>query len=51
MMNEALKTYLAGGADMPVTERVLRRVIREELPAARVTARSTGKHVRSARPR
>src|SRR5258708_6718156 len=51
MMNEALKTYLAGGTDRPVTEGVLRRVIREELPAARLTARSAGKRAKSARPR
>ncbi len=51
MMNEALKSYLTGGTETPVTERVLRRVIREELPAARPTARSTGKHAKSARPR
>ena len=30
-MNEALKAYLAGSAEAPVTESVLRRVIREEL--------------------
>lgn len=32
LMNEALKTYLAGSTDAPVTESILRRVIREELP-------------------
>jgi BrnA antitoxin of type II toxin-antitoxin system len=42
MMNEALKSYLAGGADRPITE---------ELPAARLTARPTGKHAKSARSR
>jgi hypothetical protein len=51
MMNEALKSYLAGGADRPITEGVLRRIIREELPAARLTARPTGKHAKSARSR
>src|SRR5258707_13521821 len=51
MMNEALKTYLAGGTDRPITEGILRRVIREELPAARRAARSTGKQAKSARPR
>src|SRR5947209_7378515 len=50
MMNDALRTFLAGGADRPVTEGVLRRVIREELPAARLTARSAGKSAKSARP-
>jgi hypothetical protein len=34
MINEALRSYLAGGADTPVTEGILRRVIREELPAS-----------------
>ena len=51
MMNEALRSYLAGGADRPVTEDVLRRVIREELPAARLAARSIGKQAKSVRSR
>ena len=51
MMNEALRTFLAGDTDTLVTEGVLRRVIREELPAARRAARSTGKHTKSARAR
>jgi hypothetical protein len=51
MMNEALRTFLAGDTNTPVTEGVLRRVIREELPAARRAARSTGKHTKSARAR
>src|ERR1700682_4485363 len=51
MMNEALKTYLAGGADTPVTERILRRVIREELPVARPTTHTTGRHAKTARSR
>ncbi len=51
MMNEALKTYLAGGTDRPITEGILRRVIREELPAARRAARSTGKQTKSVRAR
>jgi hypothetical protein len=51
MMNEALKGHLAGGTDRPVTERILRPVIREELPIARPTTHSTGKHAKSARPR
>ena len=42
MMNEALKAYLAETDERPLTESVLRRVIREELPAnARLTKRST----------
>ena len=32
MMNDALKAYLAKTDDRPLTESVLRRVIREELP-------------------
>jgi BrnA antitoxin of type II toxin-antitoxin system len=32
MMNEALKAYLAETDERPLTESVLRRVIREELP-------------------
>lgn len=35
MMNDALKAYLACGADTLVTEGLLRRVVREELHAAR----------------
>jgi len=43
MMNEALKAFLAK-INVPVTEAVLRRVIREELPeASRVTTRSSGR--------
>jgi hypothetical protein len=51
MMNEALRNYLAGGADTPVTEGILRRVIREELPASRRAVLSTGKQVKSVRTR
>jgi hypothetical protein len=44
MMNDALKAYLAETDDRPLTESVLRRVIREELPAsARPTKRSSGR--------
>jgi hypothetical protein len=44
MMNDALKAYLADTDDRPLTESVLRRVIREELPAsARLTKRSSGR--------
>lgn len=32
MMNEALKTFLSGRTEGPVTESVLRQVIREEVP-------------------
>ena len=41
MMNDALKAYLAGGDSTPVTATILRQVIREELPKARLTTRST----------
>jgi hypothetical protein len=44
MMNDALKAYLADTDDRPLTESVLRRVIREELPgSARLTKRSSGR--------
>ena len=50
MMNEALKGYLSR-AEAPVTETVLRRVIREEIPkvkrAARRPSRSSPKAVRA----
>jgi len=31
MMNDALKAYLAGSREEPITESALRRIIREEL--------------------
>ncbi len=40
MMNEALKTFLST-KEQPVTEAVLRQVIREELPVLPLTKRST----------
>jgi metal-responsive CopG/Arc/MetJ family transcriptional regulator len=44
MMNDALKAYLAETDQRPLTESVLRRVIREELPrSARLTKRSSGR--------
>ncbi|MFA5876445.1 MAG: BrnA antitoxin family protein [Candidatus Margulisiibacteriota bacterium] len=42
MMNEALKAFL-GKSERPLTEDVLRQVIREELPTYRPSARSTGR--------
>lgn len=39
MMNEALKNYLSV-SDRPVTEDVLRQVIREEMPEYRPSSRS-----------
>ena len=32
MMNEALKNYLTKNAEQPLTETVLRRILKEELP-------------------
>jgi hypothetical protein len=44
MMNEALKAYLVETDQQPLTESVLRRVIREELPRSRrLTKRSRGR--------
>jgi hypothetical protein len=44
MMNEALKAYLVETDQQPLTESVLRRVIREELPRSRrLTKRSSGR--------
>src|SRR5713226_1861388 len=44
MMNEALKAYL-GKSERPVTEAVLRKVIREELPhISRPVTRSTSRN-------
>ncbi|MEK6289027.1 MAG: BrnA antitoxin family protein [Acidobacteriota bacterium] len=43
MMNKALKAYLEK-SEPPVTETVLRQIIREELPAvSRLTTRSTAR--------
>jgi hypothetical protein len=39
MMNDALKAYLTETAERPITESVLRRVIREELPRASKSGR------------
>lgn len=44
MMNDALKAYVAETDERPLTESVLRRVIRDELPrASRLTKRSRGR--------
>lgn len=48
MMNEALKAYL-GRSEPPVTETVLRQIIREELPA--VTRLSTPSNAREKKRR
>ena len=43
MMNEALRAYLSE-SERPITETVLRQVIREEIPkASRPTLRSSGR--------
>ena len=50
MMNEALKAYLVETDQQPLTESVLRRVIREELPGSkRLTKRSSGRSQSSRR--
>ena len=44
MMNDALRAYLADTDSQPITEALLRRVIREELPkTTRPTKRSGGR--------
>jgi len=44
MMNDALRAYLADTDSQPITEALLRRVIREELPKPpRTTKRSSGR--------
>jgi len=44
LVNEALKAYLAGTDTHPITESVLRRVIREEMPkSAGVLKRISGR--------
>jgi hypothetical protein len=44
MMNDALKAYLAETDERPLTESILRRVIREELPtSARSAKRASGR--------
>ncbi len=50
LMNDALKGYLADTDARPLTESVLRRVIREELPKqSRLTKRSSGRLTSSRR--
>jgi hypothetical protein len=44
LMNEALKAYLSGPGERPLTESLLRQVIREEVPGrSRQTKRSSGR--------
>jgi hypothetical protein len=50
MMNDALRAYLADTDSQPITEALLRRVIREELPkTSRLTKRSSGRSANSRR--
>src|SRR5574341_717262 len=42
MMNEALRAYVSGTAEKPVTVSLLRRVIREELLGRAAAARGSG---------
>jgi len=50
MMNDALKAFLADTDSQPVTEAMLRRVIREELPKPpRLTKHSSGRSQNSRR--
>jgi hypothetical protein len=43
MMNDALRAYLTETPDRPLTESVLRQVIREELPRASRSGRRSSK--------
>jgi hypothetical protein len=43
MINEALKEYLANTGDKPVTESILRRVIREEIRQSSPPAKRSGR--------
>ena len=44
MLNEALKSFLSNRTEAPVTESVLRQVIREEVPKlSRLTSRSSSR--------
>ena len=44
MLNEALKSFLSARTEEPVTESVLRQVIREDAPKlSRLTSRSSGR--------
>lgn len=47
MMNEALKAYLSETDDRPLTAAVLRRVIREELPAKAGPAKRSTRRART----
>lgn len=50
LMNEALKAYLSGPGERPITESLLRQVIREEVPGqSRLTKRSSGRSQSSRR--
>ncbi len=49
MMNDALKAYLAGSAEGLITESILRRVIREELPEPSRRTTRTSRRAKTAR--
>jgi len=49
MMNDALKAYLAGSTEELITESILRRVIREELPKFSRRTTRPGRRVKTAR--
>jgi hypothetical protein len=49
MINDALKAHLSGTAERPLTESVLRRVIREELPSSTRTAKRSAGRTQSSR--
>ena len=50
LMNEALKAYLSTPGERPITESLLRQVIREEVPGpSRLTKRSSGRSQSSRR--
>jgi BrnA antitoxin of type II toxin-antitoxin system len=42
MMNEALRSFLLASSEGPITESVLRRVIREEIPKTKRSATRLG---------
>lgn len=44
MMNDALKAYLADTDSQPLTEAILRRIIREELPRTARPIKRAGRH-------
>lgn len=49
MLNDALKAYLADRREEPITESILRRVIREELPRSSLPTPRTSRRAKTAR--